>query len=101
MDYTIRTESQATVIALRGEFTFADHEAYRGVTDAFRAAANGHIVIDLSGLSFVDSAGLGMLLIARQVAEKVKSSLVLRGAREQVRHMLSVAKFDTIMTIED
>jgi anti-anti-sigma factor len=70
MEYSIETGPGITEIALRGRMTFSDHEKFRHVMAAFQGPEGHHMVFDLTGLEFVDSSGLGMLIIARDTAQK-------------------------------
>ena len=58
-------------------------------------------VIDLSQVEFIDSAGLGMLLLARDEGKRKNLDVCLRRPRGQVKRMLEVARFDTMFTIEE
>jgi HptB-dependent secretion and biofilm anti anti-sigma factor len=49
----------------------------------------------------VDSAGLGMLLLARDEAKKNNRELILKGPCGQVKRMFGVTKFDTLFSIEE
>jgi anti-anti-sigma factor len=91
--------SDATV-AFSGDLTFADHMAFREVADRLAATTDKTIVVELSNLDFIDSAGLGMLLIAREEASKKNRTLVLRGAKGQVSRMFDLTKFGTLFTVE-
>ena len=86
-------------VSFIGDFTFTDHIAFREIADRM-AATNETVVIDLTNLEFVDSAGLGMLLIAREEAAKASRTLILRGAKGQVKRMFGLTKFDTLFTVE-
>jgi len=86
-------------VFLSGEFTFTDHVAFREVADRLFETKDRSLVIDLSKLEFIDSAGLGMLLIAREEAGKANRNLSLRGPQGQVERMFSVTKFNTLFTI--
>jgi HptB-dependent secretion and biofilm anti anti-sigma factor len=88
------------IVAFSGDLTFTDHLAFREVADRLAAAPGKKLVIELSGLTFVDSAGLGMLLIARDEATKANRSVVLRGAQGQVQRMFTLTKFDKLFTVE-
>lgn len=102
MEHKVQTTSTGQEIQLKGRFTFADHENFRNVVQTMEDPnANKRIVFDLSGLEFVDSAGLGMFLIARETAERRKLQLVLRGAQGQVKRMLDLGRFDALFTIQD
>lgn len=101
MDYKIRTEEGATEIFLSGRMTFADHEKFRNVLSAFEGPHGHQLVFDLSNLEFVDSSGLGMFIIARDTAQKRNLDFRLRGAKDDVKRLITVAKFHRMFTIED
>jgi anti-anti-sigma factor len=87
-------------VNISGEFTFTDHAAFRDVACRLFQAKGDTIVIDLSQLQFIDSAGLGMLLLARDEASKSTRKLVLSRPQGQVRRMFTVTKFDELFTIQ-
>ena len=87
-------------VSLSGEFTFIDHPAFRAIATRLFERQGRPIIIDLTRLEFIDSAGLGMLLIVRDEADKAGRDLVLRGPRGQVKRMFDVTKFDTLFTVE-
>jgi anti-anti-sigma factor len=89
-----------TTVSLSGEFTFTDHVAFKAIASRLFERQGKPIVIDIAKLEFIDSAGLGMLLIVRDEAEKAHRSLVLRGPCGQVKRMFDVTKFDTLFTVE-
>ncbi|PPQ26231.1 STAS domain-containing protein [Rhodopila globiformis] len=86
--------------AMTGEFTFADHPIFQGVLTQIGDGRDRSIVFDVSGLSFIDSAGLGMLILAREEARKLGSTIRLRGPRGQVKRILAVTKFDALFPVE-
>ncbi len=88
------------IVAMGGEFTFSDHTVFLDISKRLFGTASQAVVIDLSTLDFIDSAGLGMLLIARDEAINSKRDLVLRGPQGQVKRMFAVTKFDTLFTVE-
>ena len=89
-----------TEVALIGELTFSDHAAFRAMLTRAMQSRGPKIVLDLSRLDFVDSAGLGMLLIARDEAGKSSRSLALVRPQKQVERVFAVTKFETLFTIE-
>ncbi|MBF0093980.1 MAG: STAS domain-containing protein [Alphaproteobacteria bacterium] len=101
MEHKVQTTSAGREIQLTGRFTFADHEGFRSVVQILEEPDASRVVFDLSGLEFVDSAGLGMFLIAREAAERRKLQLVLKGAVGQVKRMLDLGRFDALFTIQD
>jgi anti-anti-sigma factor len=101
MEYSIETGPGITEIALRGRMTFSDHEKFRHVMAAFQGPEGHHMVFDLTGLEFVDSSGLGMLIIARDTAQNKQLEFTLRGARDNVRRLMEIAKFNRMFVMQD
>lgn len=87
-------------VSISGEFTFIDHAAFKMIATRLLERQGKPIVIDLARLEFIDSAGLGMLLIVRDEADKAGRNLVLRSPCGQVKRMFDVTKFDTLFTVE-
>ncbi len=101
MDYGIEQKDQDSVVRLRGRLTFNDHAKLRALIGEMAQSRAKRQVLDLSSLEFVDSAGIGMLLIAREEMDNADKLLVLRGAAGQVKRVLTVAQIGKIVTIED
>ena len=64
------------------------------------AATDTDIAIDLSGVSFMDSSGLRMLIELRQRVEDAPHGLVLRSPSDTVLRLLEVAGLDDHFTID-
>ncbi|CAK0779186.1 HptB-dependent secretion and biofilm anti anti-sigma factor [Azospirillaceae bacterium] len=101
MEYKIKSVGTVTEIYLSGRMTFADHEKFRNVIAAFEGPQGHRVVFDLSGLEFVDSSGLGMFIIARDTAQKRNLDFSIRGARNDVKRLITVAKFHKIFNISE
>lgn len=101
MDYGIESKDLETVVRLRGRLTFNDHAKLRGLIREMLQLSGKRHVLDLSALDFVDSAGIGMLLIAREELANAEKTLVLRSAQGQVKRVLTVAQLSKIVAIEE
>lgn len=60
------------------------------VRDAVLAAGGSTVVVDLTGLSFLDARGLAALLAARKAAQHGGRAVRLRGAHGIVRRVFDV-----------
>jgi anti-anti-sigma factor len=58
-------------------------------------------VLDLSEIEFIDSSGLGMLLLLRETATDQGSEIVLRNPRDKVMRIFKACKYDSLFTIEE
>jgi anti-anti-sigma factor len=101
MDYGIDVKEQEAVVRLKGRLTFNDHAKLRALIREMLQNKAKRQVLDLSALEFVDSAGIGMLLIAREEMANVDKQLVLRAAAGQVKRVLTVAQLNKIVVIEE
>ena len=101
MDYGIDVKEQEAVVQLKGRLTFNDHAKLRALIREMLQNKAKRQVLDLSGLESVDSAGIGMLLIAREEMANVDKQLVLRAATGQVKRVLTVAQLNKIVAIEE
>lgn len=59
-----------------------------------------HVSIDVQGVKFVNSSGLGMLLAARQAVHDIGADLVISHPGEQLRQLLSITKLTDFLGVE-
>ena len=101
MEYRIIAgEAGKSVVECSGRLTFSNSTAFMHITEELKAAEGVSWVLDLTHLEFIDSAGLGMLLMARDVLGDHKGRLTLKGAQGQVAKALNLARFDELIQVE-
>jgi anti-anti-sigma factor len=84
-----RDKAGGVVLALSGELDVVSApELERRVTAAL--AEHAHVTLDLSDLTFVDSAGVSVLIKAKQDAEANGRTLVLGRPTEQVYRVFAL-----------
>ena len=59
------------------------------------------LVIDLSKLEYISSAGLRVLLLVARKVQQAQGKLALFGLAPGVRDVFSISGFDTIFTVRD
>ena len=101
MGVHIRNAPGVTEIRLSGRMTFAEHDRFRHVIANFDGPSGHQMVFDLSDLDFVDSSGLGMFLIARDVAQRKRMDFSLKGVKAEVRRIMTMAKLERIIPISE
>ena len=99
MDHTIQSKDEAVEVFLKGSLTYLDHDRFRHIIEVFSENFDAYIV-NVNDLDFIDSAGLGMLLIARDKVFERNKNVVLKGAVGQVRKMIELSQFDTLFLVE-
>mgnify|MGYP001805953958 CR=1 FL=1 len=101
MEYKIDANDAEAVVAVRGRLTFNDHAKLRSLIQEMLQIKAKRQIVDLSNLEFVDSAGIGMLLIAREELTTAEKTFILRSPQGQVKRVLSVAQLGKIVNIEE
>ena len=61
---------------------------------------SGRLIIDLGRTRYVDSAGLGALMLIQRKAAERRLSVRLRGANEELRFLLVLTKLDDLFELE-
>jgi len=99
VQYNITTENSATVLHLSEQLVDSDRAAFDTVLSRALSGRPTRVVVDFAGLSYMDSAGLGLLLTLRERARAAGADVVLRNPVGAVRDMLQLARFDTLFTV--
>jgi len=92
-------DPQRSVVRLTGRFVFASHREFNDAVERALKTEEPVIVIELSGVTYIDSAALGMLLLARQRADNVGKTVALQGAAGSVLQVLQIANFGKVFAI--
>ncbi len=77
-------------VSLQGELDLASTRQVEEHFAAIDEQAPLRVVVDLSGLAFIDSSGLRMLLLADARAREHGYELVLRAAEEPVQRVFEM-----------
>ena len=59
-----------------------------------------HVVVDLSGVTFIDSSGLAVLIRAMQDVQEYGGKLSLSGMNDNVRPIFETARLDQFFLID-
>jgi len=101
MRYHLQEKEDMFEATVSEKITFSDLEGFREIISKMLESGSSQNVVDLADVEFIDSAGLGMLLLARDEVSKTDANLTLRAPQGQVRKMFEVARFDEMFTIDD
>jgi anti-sigma B factor antagonist len=87
--------NDVTVIELQGELDGDFSELFRNtITDVVAKQKSG-IVLDMSGIGFIDSQGLEQLLWARDYCGEHKQQLRLAGLDENCLKILEITRLES------
>lgn len=89
-------EAGAVRIAVRGRFDLSLQAAFRGAYE--KAGKQCAFVVDLSLVDYMDSAGLGLLLLLREHASG-GPQVTLLGPNAKVARILRIASFHKLFDL--
>jgi len=81
-------------IALAGEFDLAGVQNFEGELSKLEAETPRVVVVDLGGLSFMDSSGLRALVMADQRATKAGRRLAIVPGPPTVKRVFEITQLD-------
>lgn len=100
MQASVLIEAGKAVIKLIGRFDFNTHREFRGAYEPLIGdAAIQAVIIDLSGVDYLDSSALGMLLMLRDKFGGANKEVALIGVRGNVKQVLDIANFGKLFPI--
>lgn len=100
MKYEIRQEQGATVVSFEGDVDLqSSPDARKALLEA--VARNAPMLVDLSGVGYIDSSGVASLVESYQAARKAGQNLVLISVSEGALRVLKLARLDKVFTICD
>lgn len=87
-------------LVMSGRFDFTAHRDFRRISaELIDMPSVSSIILDFGGLSYLDSAALGMLLMARERADNKGKRLSLSNCRGSVAQVLEIANFHKLFEV--
>lgn len=100
MEVFSHEEGDVRAFSLKGRLEFGDYPDASLVTEAFESSKINQVVIDLSELVFMDSAGVGLLIGLNKAAEERGTRMTLRGATGAVKELIDLFQLDTVFDVQ-
>ena len=96
---TLRTPAAVTPLLWHGEITAANARQVWDSTRAYLQAPRPEreLALDLSGVRFIDSSGLGLMIRAKKLAQKHGVKLVLNGIQPAVQNVIHIAHLEEFL----
>lgn len=94
-----RAGDELGVIAVQGDVTAASEDA---LMDAYTRAADGStraILLDFSGLEYMNSGGIGLLVTLLVRANRAKQRLLACGLNDHYRQIFELTRLDEAISI--
>lgn len=93
MKYTLSRDAHGHTVRMQGRLLHKDFSQINQLLGEIKQAGGQGLVVDLSGVEFIDSGGIGLLLLLR---DQLKYAITLRGATGQPANLLQNAHMDEL-----
>lgn len=101
MEVLTRTNGREMTLAIRGELDHhGAHDAMRQIEYSLDAALPSTLTLDFSGVSFMDSSGIAVVLRAHRRMTTLGGSLVVTGVGAQAQKVFDAAGVPRLVTIK-
>jgi anti-anti-sigma factor len=98
MQFSTRTSNNIHIVAIAGSLDSATAPEAQKSLDAVVAGAK-KVVLDFSGLDYISSAGLRILLGAAKQLRASGGKLGMFGLNQSVREVFEISGFSTILSV--
>ncbi|WP_457551890.1 STAS domain-containing protein [Desulfobacula sp.] len=95
-----KKKDNIAVIMVEGEIDMFSSPSLRDELVPFFKKNIKGIIVDLSGVSFMDSSGIATLVEGLQWSRKEKKEFILTGLGTNVMNSLSLTKLDNVFVIK-
>lgn len=97
---TARQADGHVVLTVLGDVDLAAHARFQAEAEPWAAPPN-HLIVDCSGVTFLDSMGLRVLVQLRRMVTEDGRDFVLRAPSPAVLRVLELAGVENLFTIVD
>ena len=94
MNVTVKTSKNERIYFVKGDFSAGDEDRFYDVFLQIRAMTEPRLAFDLSLCPSIDSAAMGMLVVAAQEAAQRNIARAIRRAPASVAEILLSAGFE-------
>lgn len=95
----IKQKDNRTTMFLTGRLTIEDKQVFQSVVEEKVKSGNGVLGIDLNGLEYVDSAGIGDLIKLKMEAGRSYSGVYVFGLQSAVDRVFRVSGLNSVFDI--
>jgi anti-sigma B factor antagonist len=102
MDIAERTVSDVTVLDLKGKMTLGEgDELLKDKINSLLASGKKKLVLNLEGVPYIDSAGLGEIVRTYTTVSRQGGSLKLLNLTKRIEDLLAITKLLTVFETYD
>ncbi|MDZ4856023.1 MAG: STAS domain-containing protein [Nitrospirota bacterium] len=99
MPITERIVPQGTILDVVGDLTYANRAVFKAAVEKVKQSGCRHLMVNLEQVRFVDSAGLGLLVLVSQSFKLVQAQVSLLKPQSYVREIMSLSNIPKMIPI--
>lgn len=92
-----KTMNGLPVLSLSGRLDFFSRNAFKETAEKYTEMHTKGLILDLQGVTFMDSVGVGALTTVAKTFQKLKGRMILVNPQEQVKSLLCEMKLEKIL----
>ncbi len=100
MEYSINDIENGKEIILNGSFTYRDHDVFENIINLMSEIPNKDLIFNIENVDFIDSAIMGLFVIASDESSKHNITVHIKGANGKVKEIMEEALFDRIFNFK-
>ncbi len=97
----VRSTAHEAVINLTGDLNALAEKSFRAAADRALAGTPEELVLDFSGVDFVNSTGIALLVALLGRARDARVLVTGRGLDEHHRHIFTITRLSDFMRLAD
>lgn len=94
-----RSVPKGVILDVIGDLTYANRSVFKAMVEKAKQAGCRHLIVNLEQVRFVDSAGLGLLVLVSQGFKLQQSQVSMVKPQSYVREILSLANIPKMIPI--
>ncbi len=100
MDIRTETDDRGIVLHIDGNLDERGAEALRRKMSGIYQGKAGGLVLDFSGVSYIGSSGIGVLILAYKQLSKKNTELVIKGLSQDIYELMKSLDLHKLMALE-
>lgn len=92
-------DNWADLLKIEEELTIQNTEAFKTAMAEFIQSPKKQLVLDLSGVNYINSSSLGTIAHSVMSARKAQKDLILCGVQASLEEIFEIVKFKSFMNL--
>src|SRR5580700_10266829 len=99
LEITTKEREGVTIVSMKGRLTVGEASVPREKVNELVAAGKVNVIFDLAGVDYIDSTGLGSMVICFTTVKKAGGALKLLNLNKRNIELLLLTKLHTIFEV--